>query len=198
MASDYQRILLHLRERCMPRRVPLCWSMNLPHFFLPCRTLPFRLHIYRSHSSESSSPAPILHLSCELSMSYIKPGKSGIPIRPASVPVQYLPSTPSILLYGMSLAELEFSSYSRSSSRFLEMLCLLLIHTCTFLAYAASSSIPDNHHFLFLTASHFVVIPMTEPSKGRGIVPNFVLPAKANKIQLLVFRSVGRIAAWST
>ena len=32
----------------MPWRVPLCWRMNLPHLFLPCRTLLFRYHVCRS------------------------------------------------------------------------------------------------------------------------------------------------------
>jgi len=35
---------------------------------------------------------------------------------------------------------------------------------------------------------------MMDPSSGRGVVPYFVLPAKANRIQLLMLRSVGRIA----
>jgi len=124
--------------------------------------------------------APILPLSCEPLVAYIKPAKKWIPIRPASVPVQFLPSTPSVLLYGTSLAGLEFSRDSRSSSRFLEMLCLLLTYTSAFLSHAASSSSPDNHHFLFLKVFPVVVMAMTEPSKRRGIVPNFVLPAKAN------------------
>ena len=115
--------------------------------------------------------APILPFSCEPSVAYIRPVKRRMPIRPASVPYQYIPSTLSAPLCRTSLAELEFSSDSSSSSRYLEMLCLLLIHTSTFLSYAASSSSPVSHHCLFLKAFPFDFIAMTEPSTGRGVVP---------------------------
>jgi len=39
---------------------------------------------------------------------------------------------------------------------------------------------------------------VTKPSTGRGIVPGFDFPAKANTIQLLVLWSDGKIAAWSS
>jgi len=46
--------VLRLRERCMPRRVSLCWRTNLPHLVLPCRTLPFRLHVcFYRHEGET-------------------------------------------------------------------------------------------------------------------------------------------------
>ena len=53
-------------------------------------------------------PAPIFPFSSELSVAYIKPGNREITMRPASVPVLYLLSTPSVLIYGLSFAELEF------------------------------------------------------------------------------------------
>ena len=118
-----------------------------------------------------------------------------MPIRPASVPAQYISSTPSVPLCGESLAELESGSASRSSSRFCEMLCLLLIHNSTFLSYAASSSSPVSHHCLFLQDLPLVVMAMTEPFTERGIVPRLGLPARASTIQSLVVWSVGKMMA---
>jgi len=118
-----------------------------------------------------------------------------MPIRPAFVPAQYISSTPSVPLCGASLAELEFSSASRLSSRFCGMLCLLLIHTSIFLSYAASSSSPVSHHCLFLKDLTFVVMAMTEPFTERGIAPRLGLPARASTIQSLVVWSVGKMMA---
>jgi len=142
-----------------------------------------------------SVEALILPFSCEPSVAYIRPGKRGMPIRPASVPAQYIPSTPSVPLCGTSLAVLEFRSASRSSSRFCGMQCLLMVHTCTFLSYVASSFSPVSHHCLFLKDLPFVVMAMTESLTERGIAPRFGLPARASTTQSLVVWSVGRMMA---
>jgi len=118
-----------------------------------------------------------------------------MPIRPTSVPAQYISSTPSVPLCGVSLAELEFSSASRSSSRFCGMLCLLLIHTSNFLLYVANSSSLVCHHCLFLKDLPLVVVAMTEPFTERGIAPSLGLPARASTIQSLVVWSVGKMMA---
>jgi len=118
-----------------------------------------------------------------------------MPIRPASMPAQCISSTPSVPLCGASLAGLEFSSAPRSLSRFCGMLCLLLIHTSTFLSYAASSSSPVSHHCLFLKDLPLVVMVMTEPFTERGIAPRLGLPARASTIQSLVVWSVGKMMA---
>jgi len=169
----------------MPLHVPLCWRMSLLRLCPICRSLPFRLRVCRS----------LLPFSCEPFVAYLRPRKRGMPIRLASMHSQYIPSTPSPPLCGTFLAELEFSSDSRSSSSFFGMLCLLLIHTFTFLSYAASSSSPVSHHCHFLKDFPVNVISMTEPFTGRGIVPRFGLPARASTIQLLVLWSVGRMIA---
>ena len=103
--------------------------------------------------------------------------------------------TPLVPLCGSSLTELEFSSASRSSSRFCGMLCLLLINTSTFLSYAASSSSPVCHHCLFLKDLSLVDMAMTEPFTERGIAPSLGLPARARTIQSLVVWSVGKMMA---
>ena len=54
------------------------------------------------------------------------------------------------------------------------------------------------YHCHFLKALPFIIIAVTKPSTGRGIVPGFDFPAKANTIKLLVLWSDGRIVAWSS
>ena len=128
-------------------------------------------------------PAPILPLSGEPLVAYIK----HVPAWLCSRPILILNTLGSIVrgVFGRAVGRLwlSCSDASRSSGRFFEMLCLLLVHTSTVLSYSASSSFPDDNHFLFMKAFSFVVMAITDSSKGRKIVPDFGLSAKANTIQ---------------